>query len=68
MQSPGVVFRDWIPQFVGLSGDHNPYLLRHCMFDNDRYKKPEWECWRVTRGGDAHFVVCAPLQAFYKPH
>ena len=50
----------WVPQFIGLSGDQDPYVLRHCQFRGNRYKRHEWACIRVVGEGNAdptHFTV-----------
>lgn len=39
---------EWIYQFVGLSGDQDPFVLRHCLFDgSNHYRRPDWACYRV---------------------
>lgn len=40
----------WITQFLGLSGDQDPFVLRHCTFDADCYKRLDWACLRVSGG------------------
>ena len=51
----------WISQFVGLSGDQDPYVLRHCHFDDDdQYNSHSWSYLRVKSGlgeAPAHFTV-----------
>lgn len=56
----GDASKEWIPQFVGLSGDQDPFVLRHCAFNDLNYfKRPDWACLRVDgrRGNATHFVV-----------
>ncbi|KAL2068896.1 hypothetical protein VTL71DRAFT_15234 [Oculimacula yallundae] len=53
---------EWICQFVGLSGDQDPYVLRHCSFNQQNcYRGNEWAVLRVKGGnhGDdpLHFTV-----------
>lgn len=51
---------EWICQFVGLSGDQDPYVLRHCSFNAlNCYKAPDWAILRVKGGDDIplHFTV-----------
>ena len=58
---------EWICQFVGFSGDQDPYVLRHCTFNQQNcYRGAEWAVLRIK--GDAngdvplHFTVsCATL-------
>ncbi|KAH8896850.1 hypothetical protein GQ53DRAFT_819106 [Thozetella sp. PMI_491] len=57
---PNVVSEEWISQFVGLSGDQDPYVLRHCQFDGNRYSRSGWACLRVKGDIDqapAHFTI-----------
>ncbi|RDW91051.1 hypothetical protein BP5796_02216 [Coleophoma crateriformis] len=52
--------RGWTTQFVGLSGDQDPFVMRHCLFDvSNCYKQPEWACLRVNGDEEAptHFTV-----------
>ena len=38
-------------QFVGLSGDQDPFVLQHCCFDTSNYyRQPDWTCMRVNGG------------------
>ncbi|PVH88712.1 hypothetical protein DL98DRAFT_648064 [Cadophora sp. DSE1049] len=53
---------EWICQFVGLSGDQDPYVLRHCSFNQQNcYRGPEWAVLRIKgdTNGDIplHFTV-----------
>ncbi|RDW68416.1 hypothetical protein BP5796_09073 [Coleophoma crateriformis] len=51
---------EWICQFVGLSGDQDPFVLRHCSFNHlNCYKAPDWACIRVKGDTDVplHFTV-----------
>lgn len=52
---------EWICQFVGLSGDQDPFVLRHCSFNHlNCYKASDWAILRIK--GDTeiplHFTVC----------
>lgn len=50
----------WGSQFIGLSGDLDPFVLRHCTFDADCYQQLDWACLRVDGGSGvspAHFAV-----------
>jgi hypothetical protein len=39
-------------QFVGLSGDQDPFVLQHCSFNTSNYyTQPDWMCMRVNGGG-----------------
>jgi hypothetical protein len=39
---------EWICQFVGLSGDQDPFVLRHCTFNHlNCYKAPDWALLRI---------------------
>ncbi|KAF2087637.1 hypothetical protein K490DRAFT_41715 [Saccharata proteae CBS 121410] len=39
---------EWIYQFVGLSGDQDPFVLRHCQFNGSKYYRgSDWACYRV---------------------
>jgi hypothetical protein len=39
-------------QFVGLSGDQDPFVLQHCSFnESNYYRQPDWICMRVNGGG-----------------
>lgn len=52
--------QEWTSQFVGLSGDQDPYVLRHCHFSANRYKRSNWACLRVKGDGTStptHFTV-----------
>lgn len=50
---------EWICQFVGLSGDQDPYVMRHFSFNQQNcYRGPEWAVLKIK--GDAHGEV--PLQ------
>jgi hypothetical protein len=54
---------EWICQFVGLSGDQDPFVLRHCSFNHlNCYKAPDWAILRVKGENDIplHFTVCLP--------
>ncbi|KAL3428252.1 fungal specific transcription factor domain-containing protein [Phlyctema vagabunda] len=51
---------EWICQFVGLSGDQDPFVLRHCSFNQlNCYKAPDWACIRIKADSDVplHFTV-----------
>lgn len=53
---------EWICQFVGMSGDQDPFVLRHCTFNQlNCYKAPDWAILRI-KGEPAtiplHFTVC----------
>ncbi|CAK7232375.1 hypothetical protein SBRCBS47491_008248 [Sporothrix bragantina] len=56
----------WITQFLGLSGDQDPFVLRHCAFDADCYKRLDWACLRVSgsisNSGDFGGASFAPAQ------
>lgn len=54
---------EWIPQFVGLSGDQDPYVLRHCTFRENRYRHSDFACLRIQGHQweePAHFTVSRP--------
>jgi hypothetical protein len=39
-------------QFVGLSGDQDPFVLQHVSFNESNcYTQPDWMCMRVNGGG-----------------
>ncbi|EME83990.1 uncharacterized protein MYCFIDRAFT_173052 [Pseudocercospora fijiensis CIRAD86] len=43
---------EWISQYVGLSGDQDPYVLRHSNFNKSNYyKSGDWACLRVRSDG-----------------
>jgi hypothetical protein len=51
---------EWISQWVGLSGDNDPFVLRHCNFgQSNYYKNDDWACLRVSSDGalPAHFTL-----------
>lgn len=51
---------EWISQFVGLSGDQDPFVLRHCTFNQlNCYKASDWACIRIKGDGEIplHFTV-----------
>lgn len=52
--------KEWISQYVGSSGDQDPFVLRHCAFNESNYfKKSDWACLRVDarEGSATHFTV-----------
>ncbi|CAK7231556.1 hypothetical protein SEUCBS140593_007965 [Sporothrix eucalyptigena] len=51
----------WITQFLGLSGDQDPFVFRHCTFDADCYKRLDWACLRVS-GSSSRGGSSAPAQ------
>lgn len=51
---------EWICQFVGMSGDQDPYVLRHCSFNHlNCYKAHNWAILRVKGDNELplHFTV-----------
>lgn len=51
---------EWICQFVGLSGDQDPFVLRHCSFNAlNCYKADEWAILRIKGDTEVplHFTV-----------
>jgi hypothetical protein len=51
---------EWICQFVGFSGDQDPFVLRHCSFNQlNCYKAPDWAILRVKGESEIplHFTV-----------
>jgi hypothetical protein len=51
---------EWISQYVGLSGDQDPFVLRHCKFNKSNYyRSGDWACLRVCNDGafPAHFTL-----------
>lgn len=59
---------EWICQFVGLSGEQDPYVLRHCSFNHANCYKAtgpaEWAVLRIKGEGEPlHFTV-GPLPNF----
>ncbi|CAK4008924.1 transcriptional regulatory [Lecanosticta acicola] len=43
---------EWISQYVGLSGDQDPFVLRHSNFNRSNYyKSDDWACLRVRSDG-----------------
>ncbi|KAF2765730.1 hypothetical protein EJ03DRAFT_330720 [Teratosphaeria nubilosa] len=51
---------EWISQYVGLSGDQDPYVLRHCQFNKSNYyRSGDWACLRVRSDGavPSHFTL-----------
>ncbi|RFU24556.1 hypothetical protein B7463_g11788, partial [Scytalidium lignicola] len=41
--------KQWISQFVGSSVDQDPFILRHCSFnDLNLYKRDNWACLRLV--------------------
>lgn len=51
---------EWISQYVGLSGDQDPFVLRHCNFNGSNYyKSGDWACLRVRTDGafPSHFTL-----------
>ncbi|KXT17020.1 hypothetical protein AC579_4330 [Pseudocercospora musae] len=43
---------EWISQYVGLSADQDPYVLRHSNFNKSNYyKSGDWACLRVRSDG-----------------
>ncbi|RDW62535.1 hypothetical protein BP5796_10837 [Coleophoma crateriformis] len=54
--------KEWIPQFVGSSGDQDPFVLRHCAFNELNYfKRSDWACLRVdARDGSATQFTIVP--------
>lgn len=60
---------EWICQFVGLSGDQDPWVLRHCSFNAlNYYKAPDWAVLRIKGYGDTplQFTVCRNFSPFLK--
>lgn len=58
--TPDHTSSEWISQWVGLSGDNDPFVLRHCNFGhNNYYKNDDWACLRVCSDGTipAHFTL-----------
>lgn len=59
-KTPKAAATEWISQFVGLSGDQDPFVLRHCSFNQlNCYKAPDWACIRIKGDGEIplHFTV-----------
>ncbi|CAH0057651.1 unnamed protein product, partial [Clonostachys solani] len=50
---------DWTSLFVGFSSDQDPYVLRHCRFNNDYYQRQDWACMRIYGNNDVpmHFTT-----------
>ncbi|KAE8452507.1 hypothetical protein EG329_000410 [Mollisiaceae sp. DMI_Dod_QoI] len=51
---------EWICQFVGLSGDQDPFVLRHCAFNHlNCYKASDWAILKIKGDGETplHFTV-----------
>lgn len=52
---------EWICQFVGMSGDQDPFVLRHCSFNQlNCYKAPDWAILRIKGEPSSiplHFTV-----------
>ncbi|KAH9828402.1 Fungal trans-domain-containing protein [Teratosphaeria destructans] len=51
---------EWISQYVGLSGDQDPFVLRHCHFNGSNYyRSGDWACLRVRGDGavPSHFTL-----------
>lgn len=51
---------EWICQFVGLSGDQDPFVLRHCSFNHlNCYKASDWAILRIKGDNEIplHFTV-----------
>ncbi|CZR58014.1 uncharacterized protein PAC_07904 [Phialocephala subalpina] len=51
---------EWICQFVGLSGDQDPFVLRHCSFNHlNCYKSSDWAILRIKGDNEIplHFTV-----------
>ncbi|KAH6711124.1 fungal-specific transcription factor domain-containing protein [Leptodontidium sp. MPI-SDFR-AT-0119] len=64
--------REWICQFVGLSGDQDPYVLRHCSFNQQNcYRGAEWAVLKIKgdTNGDVplHFTVVPDTQLDARP-
>lgn len=52
--------KQWISQFVGLSGDQDSFILRHCSFNHlNYYQRDDWACLRVNENAEeaTHFTV-----------
>lgn len=61
---------EWISQFVGLSGDQDPFVLRHCNFNRSNYyKSGDWACLRVRTDDEppSHFTVIPSSQLDARP-
>lgn len=59
-RNPKAASIEWISQFVGLSGDQDPFVLRHCSFNQlNCYKASDWACIRIKGDGEIplHFTV-----------
>lgn len=54
---------EWICQFVGMSSDQDPFVLRHCSFNQlNCYKAPDWAILRIKGEPSTiplHFTVSA---------
>ncbi|RFU25068.1 hypothetical protein B7463_g11271, partial [Scytalidium lignicola] len=63
--------KEWISIFVGSSGDQDPFVLRHCSFnDLNYYKQSDWACLRVNRNGgeSMHFTLVPDSHLDARPH
>ncbi|KAH7336388.1 fungal-specific transcription factor domain-containing protein [Rhexocercosporidium sp. MPI-PUGE-AT-0058] len=63
---------EWICQFVGLSGDQDPYVLRHCSFNQQNcYRGAEWAVLKIKGHGNGdvplHFTVVPDSQLDARP-
>jgi hypothetical protein len=72
-QRVSVETTEWICQFVGLSGDQDPFVLRHCTFNQlNCYKAPDWAILRIKGEPPSiplHFTVClSPPPPFQSLH
>ncbi|KAN0090423.1 Fungal specific transcription factor domain containing protein [Hyaloscypha variabilis] len=62
---------EWICQFVGFSGDQDPFVLRHCSFNQlNCYKAPDWAILRVKGESEIplHFTVVPDSHLDPHPH
>ncbi|CAG8958284.1 hypothetical protein HYFRA_00000639 [Hymenoscyphus fraxineus] len=62
---------EWICQVVGMSGDQDPYVLRHCSFNHlNCYKAHNWAILRVKGDSELplHFTVVPDTQLDARPN
>lgn len=52
VENPERTRSEWISQYVGLSGDQDPLVLRHANFNKSNYyKNGDWGCLRLRSDG-----------------
>lgn len=58
---------DWICQLVGQSGEQDPYVLRHCEFNQANwYRGTEWAVLRIK--ADRESPLLFTVGCFRRPH